>query len=612
MSEISGVAITGTMVLEEPEGGGTSVGGEQASAPEPGNLHCGSALWPRPQTWLCVVPLSIGFVGLGLSLMLLKWIVVGSVQDYVPTDLVDAKGIGQDPIFLSKPSTIPKNPHTTTSSGSPTVRVQSRPGTHPSAVPNLVPSHRTPHLHNRISTRLTTTTTTCSPHSQPPAGQDVTPRSTTVRRTGPGNGRNSTPSSTRVAPPSSSPSPSNHPFLHGTTRTWNRDRSSKGPSVTPTQPHLHVKTVAPTSPSLHSEHFKPCKDKDLAYCLNDGECFVIQTMTGSNKHCRCKEGYQGIRCNHFLPKTDSILSDPESKEVYKRQVLSISCIAIGISLLGTLCMAFYCQNMRRREKLQTHLKVSCSLKTPNHDKDPGSSPPRGGAVCGSGFPQNCPAPPTYPKALPTKKQSRSSSLSNRSGQRNRVTHHQTASRRTPPISRGRLNPIGGFRDSSHAYQHLQEVEDSEKEVPSLTVHNYRKAESDNVQDGNFDVQQGGRGLDRWADMGVQFNHLERATLLHQAPPLSLRTCSVPIIPSFQGQDVISYIQENSLGEEGKTNPRGTCPPAAPSVTGSGGQAEGPGEALPQANRKQEDKTDSFLTPARGRAEGPKMNFPEVD
>ncbi|KAK2523606.1 hypothetical protein Q9233_009946 [Columba guinea] len=25
---------------------------------------------------------------------------------------------------------------------------------------------------------------------------------------------------------------------------------------------------------------------------------------------RCKEGYQGVRCDQFLPKTDSILSDP--------------------------------------------------------------------------------------------------------------------------------------------------------------------------------------------------------------------------------------------------------------------------------------------------------------
>lgn len=26
--------------------------------------------------------------------------------------------------------------------------------------------------------------------------------------------------------------------------------------------------------------------------------------------CRCKEGYRGLRCDQFVPKTDSILSDP--------------------------------------------------------------------------------------------------------------------------------------------------------------------------------------------------------------------------------------------------------------------------------------------------------------
>ncbi|TKS85991.1 Pro-neuregulin-3, membrane-bound isoform [Collichthys lucidus] len=27
-------------------------------------------------------------------------------------------------------------------------------------------------------------------------------------------------------------------------------------------------------------------------------------------YLRCREGYQGIRCDQFLPKTDTILSDP--------------------------------------------------------------------------------------------------------------------------------------------------------------------------------------------------------------------------------------------------------------------------------------------------------------
>ncbi|KAF3707946.1 Pro-neuregulin-3, membrane-bound isoform [Channa argus] len=133
---------------------------------------------------------------------------------------------------------------------------------------------------------------------------------------------------------------------------------------------LNQSPASPTVPPLHSEHFKPCHEKDLAYCLNGGECFVIETLSGPHKHCnimlnkenvngvrmeevdldfgqiynvqswfgclllclraaelldsggssrlkykvkvllRCREGYQGIRCDQFLPKTDSILSDP--------------------------------------------------------------------------------------------------------------------------------------------------------------------------------------------------------------------------------------------------------------------------------------------------------------
>uniref|UniRef100_A0A8C5BF60 EGF-like domain-containing protein n=1 Tax=Gadus morhua TaxID=8049 RepID=A0A8C5BF60_GADMO len=69
--------------------------------------------------------------------------------------------------------------------------------------------------------------------------------------------------------------------------------------------------VAPTLPGLRSEVFKPCvEDKDLAFCLNDGECSIIETRAGVHRHCRCKEGYHGLRCDQFVPKTDAILSDP--------------------------------------------------------------------------------------------------------------------------------------------------------------------------------------------------------------------------------------------------------------------------------------------------------------
>uniref|UniRef100_A0A8C9X8B3 EGF-like domain-containing protein n=1 Tax=Sander lucioperca TaxID=283035 RepID=A0A8C9X8B3_SANLU len=73
--------------------------------------------------------------------------------------------------------------------------------------------------------------------------------------------------------------------------------------------------AAPTLPSLRSEVFKPCvEDKDLAFCLNEGECSIIETVAGVHRHCRCKEGYHGLRCDQFVPKTDAILSDPSTRK----------------------------------------------------------------------------------------------------------------------------------------------------------------------------------------------------------------------------------------------------------------------------------------------------------
>uniref|UniRef100_A0A8C7VEA2 EGF-like domain-containing protein n=1 Tax=Oncorhynchus mykiss TaxID=8022 RepID=A0A8C7VEA2_ONCMY len=64
---------------------------------------------------------------------------------------------------------------------------------------------------------------------------------------------------------------------------------------------------------LRSDVFKSCiDDKDLAFCLNEGECSIIETVAGVHRHCRCKEGYHGLRCDQFVPKTDSILSDPST------------------------------------------------------------------------------------------------------------------------------------------------------------------------------------------------------------------------------------------------------------------------------------------------------------
>ncbi|XP_077206927.1 pro-neuregulin-3, membrane-bound isoform isoform X2 [Paroedura picta] len=460
-------------------------------------VRCSDCIvWNRQQTWLCVVPLFIGCVGLGLSLMLLKWIVVGSVKEYVPTELMDSKGIEQDPFFLSKPSALPKSMETTTTTTTTTASAA---------------TSRTP---NRISTRLTTMTKapTRFPGTRGPIRAGP-PRSTTARHTvGPPTLLAPTTTTAAAAPPRgttlliSRPAPgtpgtqplplwptaayttsSAKTYLQDSAPSWTlspfQEASSaaatttRAPEVSPSSKY-HTTTYS----TELSEHFKPCKDKDLAYCLNDGECFVIETLTGSHKHCRCKEGYQGVRCDQFLPKTDSILSDPtdhlgiefmESEEIYQRQVLSISCIVFGIVIVGTICAAFYFKTKKQAKHIQEQLKETQNGKTYSLNAPGMMAKPEARAqsrvqlqtyskpnrhpesamekMMESSFSRT----PSFPDVLspdrgsqPAKPHSLSSCCS--PGQRTGMLH-RNAFRRTPPLPRGRFNGMTG-----PAYQQLEE------------------------------------------------------------------------------------------------------------------------------------------------------------
>ncbi|XP_068161669.1 pro-neuregulin-3, membrane-bound isoform isoform X2 [Antennarius striatus] len=586
MSERSGASTLAAMTLEEP-------GAEQASPRAPGPLRFGPcAVWPRQQTWLCAVPLVMGFVGLGLSLMLLKWIVVGSVQDYVPTDLVDPKGsIGQDPIFLSKPSAMPKGPDistaTTTSAASTTAMVST---TTPLAADGTAPAPRTrsgppanhsangsnangdgnrvPHLHNRIGTHIsgtavTTSTTRITRLTLPPSGKDVTPRSTVRKGSNANNGRNgvanskpgqTSPTFTNTAPTTTTvtmkttakvqPTTSQPASPVKPTSRWNHGRPGKGPA---TRPHHRFRTpVAATLPSLRSEVFKPCvEDKDLAFCLNEGECSIIETVAGVHRHCRCKEGYHGLRCDQFVPKTDAILSDPKSGDTYQRQVLSIFSIASGIGLLGVACMALYRRNKRHREKLQAHFSDTRSLRdcSINASGLMSKSTPRlhynlqfqkscsshgSSAKDDSMAPDASPAaPPLLSRARSKGKRFRSSSLSLSPTQRRRENNYF----RTPPIPREKhkitTNLIDGPRGVGHAYKHLQEEGSTDVESIGRCDSASGKVGSllSRTSLSHFTSRKG------WTE--VPCTRLDKGTTFF---PTTLRTQSVPIIPSLQACD----------------------------------------------------------------------------
>ncbi|XP_032115069.1 pro-neuregulin-3, membrane-bound isoform isoform X7 [Sapajus apella] len=543
--------------------GGGPDGGEGAAEP-PRELRCSDCIvWNRQQTWLCVVPLFIGFIGLGLSLMLLKWIVVGSVKEYVPTDLVDSKGMGQDPFFLSKPSSFPKAMETTTTTTSTTA-----PAT-PSA--GGAASSRTP---NRISTRLTTITRapTRFPGHRVPIR--ASPRSTTARNTAAPPTvlsttaaffSSSTPGSRPPVPgtPSTQAMPSwptaayaTSSYLHDSTPSWtlspfqdaassSSSSSSSSTTATPetsTSPKFHTTTYS----TERSEHFKPCRDKDLAYCLNDGECFVIETLTGSHKHCRCKEGYQGVRCDQFLPKTDSILSDPnhlgiefmESEEVYQRQVLSISCIVFGIVIVGMFCAAFYFKSKKQAKQIQEQLKVpqngkSYSLKASstmvksenlvkshvqlqNYSKVERHPVTALEKMMESSFvgPQTFPEVPSPDRGRQSVKHHRSLSSCCSPGQRSGMLH-RNAFRRTPPSPRSRLGGIVG-----PAYQQLEESRIPDQDT--IPCQGYSSSGLKTQRNTSINMQLPSR------ETNPYFNSLEQKDLVGYS---STRASSVPIIPS---------------------------------------------------------------------------------
>ncbi|XP_077350689.1 pro-neuregulin-3, membrane-bound isoform [Festucalex cinctus] len=558
MSECSRTAGTGAVILEEPEPSGTSAAsGARGEGPARDRGPLGCAVWPRQQTWLCVVPLLIGFIGLGLSLMLLKWIVVGTVRDYVPTDLVDANRMGQDPIFLSKPSGIPKGPETTTTTATST----------PAA-------DRTPKTvsFGRGRTR-STATTTANPRIGGASGSLVTPRNHGHR-----NGRVpvgfTTPPRTTLR--TSSPSPSNPTVLLDATQMWTSEHTTGATTTTAAHRHGHHKTPSPTVPPLRSEHFKPCHDKDLrSYCLNGGECFVIETLSGPHKHCKCREGYQGIRCDQFLPKTDSILSDPnhlgiefmESKEVYQRQLLSITSIAMAIGLLGVLCVALYCRNKRRREKLHAHLKESRSAKNYTTNVNNVNRNVR--------MHQYCKRPPACrPVDVFETSFSLSRSALKLAAEQRSLAAHWSATRRTPPIPRGRPKPFGP------AYQHLREAELTERdaEAPHGCVPDRPERRSDAPP--NMQSAISAR------------RHPDGAPRRPRSP--NRRSAPVPIIPSVRGRHdddddhEVSCMQTPVMSSNGAASRRRRDDDEERQATARPLLHEAPASLRASARRRQED------------------------
>ncbi|KAJ7402564.1 Pro-neuregulin-3, membrane-bound isoform [Pitangus sulphuratus] len=101
-----------------------------------------------------------------------------------------------------------------------------------------------------------------------------------------------------------------------------------------------------------SEHFKPCKDKDLAYCLNEGECFVIETLTGSHKHCRIGRCWMNDWLKLLREEEDYTFKICALKEAIKTIVYAQEVLVLAVNSdvlfidLSTNCEEKWCINVK--------------------------------------------------------------------------------------------------------------------------------------------------------------------------------------------------------------------------------------------------------------------------
>ncbi|KTF92342.1 hypothetical protein cypCar_00012298 [Cyprinus carpio] len=240
-------------------------------------------------------------------------------------------------------------------------------------------------------------------------------------------------------------------------------------------------------------------------------------------------------------------------------------------------------------------KLDLSAGFIEYYKPTSSSPPH---VRDSGFVQST-AASTSPQSTLTRKHPRSGSLSHSPDQRIRSAF-QPASRRTPPITRGCLNSIGGTRDSGPAYQHLQEVDSSERESvrsvsctafqqqcspaaesipppPNLQCHSKRNDISylncefchlflllyrnlsgpgNDLHQDSFYNMQASQSSKSWS------SHLDhrcarslRSGGSSQSPPAPYRPCSIPIIPSVHSyQDEVLCMQTAPTSGSSRSSP----------------------------------------------------------
>ncbi|XP_067172200.1 pro-neuregulin-1, membrane-bound isoform [Apteryx mantelli] len=271
---------------------------------------------------------------------------------------------------------------------------------------------------------------------------------------------------------------------------------------TSSQPMLRIQastegtnTSSSTSTSTTgTSHLTKCDIKQKAFCVNGGECYMVKDLPNPPRYlCRCQPGFTGARCTETLPM--KIQNQEKAEELYQKRVLTITGICIALLVVGIMCVVAYCKTKKQRKKLHDRLRQSLRSERnnmvnmangPHHPNPP---------------PDNVQLVNQYvSKNVISSEQAveRETETSFSTSHYTSTTHHSTTVTQTPSHSwsnghtesilsesrsvlasssmensrraspagpRGRLNGIGGPRESNSFLRHARETPDSYRDSP---------------------------------------------------------------------------------------------------------------------------------------------------
>ncbi|XP_025905755.1 pro-neuregulin-1, membrane-bound isoform isoform X3 [Nothoprocta perdicaria] len=269
-------------------------------------------------------------------------------------------------------------------------------------------------------------------------------------------------------------------------------------------------TNATSTSTTGTSHLTKCDVKQKAFCVNGGECYMVKDLPNPPRYlCRCPNEFTGDRCQNYVMASfykhlgiEFMVglacrknSFKEAEELYQKRVLTITGICIALLVVGIMCVVAYCKTKKQRKKLHDRLRQSLRSERNNmvnmangpHHPNP---PPDNVQLVNQYVSKNV----ISSEHAVERETETSFSTSHYTS----TTHHSTTVTQTPSHSwsnghtesilsesrsvlasssmensrhaspggpRGRLNGIGGPRESSSFLRHARETPDSYRDSP---------------------------------------------------------------------------------------------------------------------------------------------------